>query len=195
MLEAPSRGGAVRAFRADRPGDPRRQPSGGAARRIRAARHCGSTCYRTSRARTSTDGSKSKPPGPPGRGLAAAGCIAPPAGRMPARASRRYRRIAWARTSRATSDSGWSPRSRSFRCRSPERLDSRRPRSPAAASLWRGGSEDAREPAGPRPVLRRRDPRPRRLDRRLQLPGRVEHGLARGVRSLRNAPIEARRAK
>ncbi len=45
-------------------------------------------------------------------------------------------------------------------------------------ALERDRTENAGKPAGSGTFLRRRNSRSRRLNRRLQLPGRVEHGLA-----------------
>ena len=176
-----ARGGPLRPLRPDRSGDPRCQPSRGAVRRPRAARPCGSTWSPTV-SREELD-----------RTLQAS--------------SRQGRRPLVALLPESSSRAGWPnacsaaagiPRDRM----GPDLSRDERHRLVAAlkglslpirgtlgfekaevtsggVSLDRGRPQDAREPAGPRPALRGRGPRPRRPDRRLQLPGRLEHRLAR----------------
>ena len=76
--------------------------------------------------------------------------------------------------------SAWSPHSRRWRCPFGAHWDSRRPRSPAAGSLWTRLIPGRWVPDRAGSSLRRRDPRPRRADWRLQLPGRLEHRVAGG---------------
>ena len=74
----------------------------------------------------------------------------------------------------------WSRAFKSTEFRSPAPAASPRPKSPRAASPWTKSTAARCRASSCRPVLRGRNPRPRRPDRRLQLPGRVQHGVWRG---------------
>ena len=82
--------------------------------------------------------------------------------------SRRYRPIAWGRTSPATNDTGCVGALKELSLPIAGTLGFEKAEvTSGGVALARSRSEDAREPAGPRPLLRGRDPRPRRPDRRL----------------------------